>query len=252
MGGSAVKGVVLCGGQGKRLRPLTFYFQKSMIPIGSKQKPLLEYIVRLMAHHGIRDLVFLVDYKGEQVVNYFDDGSRFGVSIQYVWDDPKYPGNAGALLNAYLKGAFKGAEDLLIYYGDILSNLNLSDLVERHRASGAEATIALSQSYMVSVGVAEVRGGRVVRLQEKPPLGKPVVIGILALKTRCVEMVSEIAEKKGKADIMGDLIPLMLERGLRVEAYVTDAFWYDVGSIERYEKLDPKLVDEITAFLFSK
>ena len=71
-----VKGLILCGGTGTRLRPITYYFQKTMIPIGLKQKPLLEYVVRLLSFHGISDLAFLVNYKAEQIVNYFDDGSR--------------------------------------------------------------------------------------------------------------------------------------------------------------------------------
>lgn len=82
----SVKAAVLCGGEGSRLRPLTFYFQKAMIPIGSEQKPLLEYIVRLLKAHDVRDLVFLVNYKYEQIKNYFGDGSRFGVHVEYLVD----------------------------------------------------------------------------------------------------------------------------------------------------------------------
>ena len=84
-----VKGLVLCGGPGTRLRPITYYFQKTMVPIGIRQKPLLEYVVRLFKFHGIQELAFLVNYKAEQIVNYFDDGSRFGVKISYVYDDPQ-------------------------------------------------------------------------------------------------------------------------------------------------------------------
>jgi mannose-1-phosphate guanylyltransferase len=85
---SKIKGIVLCGGKGTRLRPLTHYIQKTMVPVGLKQKPLLEYVVRLFKFHGIKDLVFLVNYKSEQIMNYFEDGSRFGVKIAYVEDDP--------------------------------------------------------------------------------------------------------------------------------------------------------------------
>lgn len=67
-------GIVLAGGEGTRLRPLTFYFQKCMIPIGSSQKPLLEYVVRLLAYHEIRNITLLVGYKHEQIENYFDLG----------------------------------------------------------------------------------------------------------------------------------------------------------------------------------
>ena len=86
--GEGVVGVVLAGGEGKRLRPLTYYFQKCMIPVGSCQKPLLEYILVHLRKHGIVDAKMLVGYKHEQIVNYFDDGSRFGVRIRYYIDEP--------------------------------------------------------------------------------------------------------------------------------------------------------------------
>ena len=71
-----VKGVVLCGGEGARLRPLTYYFQKTLLPVGSAQRPVLEYMLRLLRHHGISDVVLLVGYKHEQVMNYFGQGER--------------------------------------------------------------------------------------------------------------------------------------------------------------------------------
>ena len=93
-----VKGIVLCGGKGTRLRPLTLYIQKTMVPVGIRQKPLLEYVVRLFKFYGIKELVFLVNFKSEQIKNYFGDGSRFGVKISYVEDDPNSKGTGGAMV----------------------------------------------------------------------------------------------------------------------------------------------------------
>ena len=245
-------GVVLCGGEGKRLRPLTYYFQKAMIPVGSQQKPLLEYIVRLMKHHGIRDLVMLVGYKGQQIVNYFNKGERYDVNISYIWDDPNFGGNGGALLNAYLKGAFEGAEDIIVYYGDILSDINLSEMLKFHRENNFTSTLALSPNYRVAVGVAELKNNEVINLVEKPPLGKPVTIGIVAIKKRALEYLHELAESKKDIDIMGDLIRILIERKLRVGGYVTTSFWFDLGTTEAYEKLDPSEVDQRFAFLFKE
>ena len=87
-------GVVLSGGEGKRLRPLSYYFQKCMIPIGSSQKPLLEYIVRLFGYYGISEIILLAGYKHEQIVNYFNEGTRFGVHVTYILDDPMLKGTA--------------------------------------------------------------------------------------------------------------------------------------------------------------
>ena len=114
------------------------------------------------------------------------------------------------------------------------------------------ATLALSTNFSVSVGVAELEGGWVVSLREKPPLGKPVTIGILVLEGRVLPLVEGLMAGRGEADIMGDLIPALIERGERVRAYLTEAFWYDVGSTERYEKLDPEEVDRRLGFLFEE
>lgn len=118
----SIKGVIFSGGVGKRLRPLSFYLQKGMMPIGPHQKPILEYIVRSMGSHGVDDIVILVGYKFEQIVNYFEDGDRFGVHINYVIDEEGTYGNGTALLNAYRKGAFADGDALLVHYGDILTN----------------------------------------------------------------------------------------------------------------------------------
>ncbi len=153
---SKVKGIVLCGGKGTRLRPLTYYIQKTMVPVGVKQKPLLEYVVRLFKFHGIKDLVFLVNYKAEQIRNYFEDGSRFGVNISYVEDDPTSKGTGGAVLTAYDKGVVSTEDTLLVYYGDIITNMNLTDLLQYHKNKQAWSTVALSSGFKVRVGLANL------------------------------------------------------------------------------------------------
>ncbi|MGB9134140.1 MAG: sugar phosphate nucleotidyltransferase, partial [Candidatus Bathyarchaeia archaeon] len=86
------KAIVLCGGEGTRLRPITHYLQKTMIPIGHLQKPLLEYIIRLLKFHGLSDITLLVNYKAEQIQNYFGDGARFDVKVSYVHDSQSLKG----------------------------------------------------------------------------------------------------------------------------------------------------------------
>jgi len=246
-----IKGLVLCGGPGTRLRPITYYFQKSMVPIGSKQKPLLEYIVRLLKFHGISDLTFLVNYKAEQIINYFDDGSRFGVKISYLQDDARLKGTAGALLNAYNKGAVNSKDDVLVYYGDILTNLNLKELVEYHRKKKASATVALASGFTVRVGLADMEeNGRIHGFIEKPTLEKPVSIGVLVFDGKSLEIVKKLGKTRNELDLMRDVIPHLIEIGENVYGYVSKVFWYDVGSTESYEKLKPKVVDRSLSFLF--
>ena len=240
-----VKGVILCGGEGKRLRPLTYYFQKTMIPVGKKQKPLLEYIIKLLKYHGIEDLVLLVGYKHEQIVNYFENGERFRVKISYVVDNPKYKGTGGALLNAYFKGAFNNVKTLLIYYGDILSNINLTEMLNKHWEWNSAATLAVAAKYQIPVGVVETEGNKVVEVKEKPWLSIKATIGILALETNTLKVVEKLSEKTGELDIMGDLIPELIKEKYPVYAYQYKGEWYDVGTTERYEKLDSNKVEEM-------
>ena len=246
---SGVKGVILCGGEGKRFRPLSFYLQKVMVPVGPYEKPILEYIVRLFHYYGVKDLVLLVGYKSNQVQNYFGDGARFDVKISYVKDDPNYPGNGGALYNAFRKGALREDETLIVYYGDILSRIDLRAFLEFHE--GAVATLAVAEGYRVPVGVAKVRGERVVYIEEKPVLNMPITIGVLVIEGTVKGILEEFAERKKKLDIMGDIIPALIKRGMPVKAYMYKGFWYDVGSLERLEKLSDELVKKELSFLFS-
>lgn len=242
---SKVKGLVLCGGEGTRLRPITYYFQKSMMPVGLKQKPLLEYVVRVLGFHGIKDLVFLVNYKAEQIMNYFEEGSRFNVKISYVEDDPLFKGTAGSVLNAYRQGTVNMEDTLLVYYGDVLTNMDLKDLLRYHRNKRSWATVALASGFTVRVGLADIDDkGKILGFVEKPTLEKPVSVGIAVLKGETLGDMETIKKEKRELDLMKDVIPYLIKVGKPVYGYVSDAFWYDVLSTEAYEKLSPKLVDE--------
>ncbi len=240
-----VVGVILAGGEGKRLRPLTYYFQKCMIPIGSHQRPLMEYILILLKRHGIVDTKLLVGYKHEQIENYFDHGGRVGVNIAYLIDDPTIGGSGGALLNAASAGAFKDAGVLLVYYGDIVSNIDLTAMLTLHSESKSAATLAVANGFEVPVGVAQVEGNAVKGWVEKPLINIYAGIGVVALHPEVLNDLRELAKGKESVDLMGDLIPYLLKKQKKVGAYVTNAFWYDVGSMEKYEKLDKTLVDKL-------
>jgi len=246
-----VKGLVLCGGTGTRLRPITYYFQKTMIPIGSKQKPLLEYVVRLLRFNKVADVAFLINYKGEQIRNYFDEGVRFDVKISYVNDDPALKGTGGAVLNAYKQGVINSEDTILVYYGDILTNMDLQRMLRAHTKRKASVTIALASGFTVRVGVAELDvDGKIKGFVEKPTLEKPVSIGILVLDGSILDTMNGLIRKDRELDLMRDVVPHIIKRGNTVYGHLAKSFWYDVGSTEAYEKLDPKLVDKTMSFLF--
>ena len=259
MGGIAtgepkLKGVILAGGQGTRFRPLTYYFQKCMIPVGEEQRPVLEYIIQLFAYHEIRDLVLLVGYKFQQVKNYFNDGSRFGVNFRYVLDHPQFKGSANAIVNAYRRGDISKDDCIIIYYGDILSDFDLREMVAQHMGSEAAATVALAHGFKVRVGTADIEEGFITKFHEKPGLENPVSVGILALNGAVVEEMNRMYEKGHRVsfDLMGDVIPHLIKKGLPVGAYVSDAFWYDLGSLERYESFESEKLGERLSYMTGK
>jgi mannose-1-phosphate guanylyltransferase len=248
---ATVKALVLCGGEGTRLRPITYYLQKTMIPIGYSQKPLLEYILRLLKYHSMTDVSFLVSYKAEQIENYFANGTRFDVNIHYVHDVESLRGTGGSAINAYQQGVFDENDTVLVYYGDILTNMDLRELLDFHSRQRAQATVALASGFEVRVGLADLGdNGKIHGFIEKPKLDKPVSIGILAFDGAALKQASESAETNQAVDLMGDIIPQLIRAGKPVYGYVSDAFWYDVGSAEAYEKLDKNTVKDTMSFLF--
>jgi mannose-1-phosphate guanylyltransferase len=224
-----MQSIVLCGGEGVRLRPLTYYFQKTMVPIGEKEKPLLEYVVRLLTHHGFQDIVLLINYRANQIVNYFNEGPRFNAKFEFIQDAGEIGGTGGALLNA----SEILQEDFVVYYGDILSAVDLGDMWSQHIEKKAACTVFV----------------------EKPKLHRPVSIGIFCLNRRAVDVIKEIATEKKKrgekpnVDLPGDVIPALIAKGDTVKGYITDSFWYDVGSLERYEKLENHVVEKELSYL---
>lgn len=191
-----IAAAVLCGGRGERLRPLTDYFQKSMIPLGEKKRRLLEYVVRLLALHGVREITLLAGYRMREISDYFKDGSAFGVRVTYSKDPKDGCGSLGALSNALRNGSIPECETLVVYYGDMISDLDVTAPVKLHASKGADGTLVLSKGYTLPVGVARVRAGRVVAMEEKPELDANVNTGCLALGPRAMGAASDAGRKQ--------------------------------------------------------
>jgi mannose-1-phosphate guanylyltransferase len=222
-----------------------------MIPVGEEQKPVLDYIVRLFSYHGFRDVVLLVGYKHQQIRNYFNDGSRFGVKLRYVLDKPQYKGSANAILNAYNQEVLTKDDILVVYYGDILSDFNLREMVDQHIESEAVATIALAKGFRVRVGTADIKEGFITKFHEKPEIEEPVSVGILVLSGQVLERMEDMRDELGADtfDLMGDMVPHLIEDGSPVKGYLSEAFWYDLGSLERYEHFESEGLYKLLKYL---
>ena len=245
----ATEAAVLCGGRGERLRPLTDYFQKVMIPIGPKKLPLLAYVIGLLKHHGVAKIALLTGYRSGDIERYFGDGTTFGVEIRYSADARDKRGSLNAVANALRKGAISKCDELLVYYGDILTDLNITTLLARHRNKKAEATLVLSKGYTLPVGTAKVgRGGLVTCVHEKPSLNLSVMTGCMVLGPVAMALARRLANRV-EADLMTHLLPALLDRGLKVAAYYSDAAWYDAGTVSSFEKLDLEIDKHPLSFL---
>jgi len=241
---SRVKAAVLAGGVGSRFHPYTEIIPKPMIPLGKSEKPVLELIVTWLKRQGIKNYVFLVGYKWKYIYNYFEDGSRFGVKIEYSLDEEDgYKNTGGALLKAHRRGLI--TDTLLFWYGDILAPINVRDLLEYHFSRNADVTIVLAENYKVPVGVAKLSGdNRVVEFAEKPRIDLRVSIGVGVVNTKLFN--KNIEEELGKDfDFMGDFIPYCIRTGYSVYGYLYRGMWIDVGSLEKYKKIN---MEEIAIF----
>jgi mannose-1-phosphate guanylyltransferase len=239
-----VKVAILAGGVGSRFHPYTEIIPKPMIPLGKSEKPVLELIVSWLKKQGFRDYVFLVGYRWKYIFNYFGDGSRLGIKIEYSLDEEDgYRNTGGALLKAYKSGLL--SDTVIIWYGDILATVNTKELLEYHFKKKADITLVVAQNYKVPVGVAKLSEDyRVVEFSEKPQIQLYVTIGVSVVNSKVFE--HRVEEELGKNfDFMGDFVPWSIKMGFKVYGYIYSNMWIDVGSLERYKKVN---IEDIAVF----
>ena len=220
-----MKAAILAGGAGTRLYPLTAYVPKALIPIGSRS--VIELIVDYLKHYNVRDLVMLISSKESDLLrNHLGDGKRFNVNIEY--SVAERIGTAGALGAA---GNLLGNR-FLVYYGDVLTDMDLADMLSFHAKREATCTIAMSTSVPVDYGVARVtEEGRVTYFEEKPIIKEyPISMGILVCEKEVLPYC------KLNADISHDVIPKLLTDKKPVFAYLTNRRHYDIGTFKNLEE----------------
>jgi mannose-1-phosphate guanylyltransferase len=221
-----LKAAILAGGAGTRLYPLTAYVPKALIPIGNRY--VIEYIIEYLKRNEVEDLVMLVSNEEINLLrNHLQDGSRFGVRIEY--SSAERVGTAGALHEAeeLLKERF------IVYYGDVLTNMDLKEMIRIHVTKHADCTLAMSTSVPVEYGVARVnQEGRITYFEEKPVLKEyPVSMGIDIFEPEV------LAYCKPNTDIAQHVIPSLLKDGRSVYAYMTDKRHHDIGTFKSLEEV---------------
>ncbi|MFV3077866.1 nucleotidyltransferase family protein [Niveispirillum fermenti] len=210
--------VVMAGGEGRRLRPLTDQVPKPMIDVGGR--PILETITQSLASQGFGDFLFSVNYRAEIIKAHFGHGKRHGVSIRYLEENEPL-GTAGSLRLL----PHRPKEPFIVTNGDVLTTLSYADLLEAHAASNALITLCVQPyQHAVPFGLVSLDGSRVTGLQEKPTLVHPVNSGIYVLSPPALDLLPP----DGMCD-MTTLIQAVLDEGGIVSAFFIREYWMDVG-----------------------
>jgi NDP-sugar pyrophosphorylase family protein len=224
-----MKALILAGGEGTRLRPLTLGTPKPVVPVGNI--PFLRYQIELLRRHGICEVILSLGYQPHKIEKILGDGSAYGSRIHYMVEQTPL-GTAGA---------YKNAESLLqeatvVFNGDILCDLDLSHVIEQHRSRNATATIVLTRVENPSAyGLVETEpDGRINRFLEKP--GKDEITcdtinaGTYILEP---EVLRRIPAGKNVSFERG-VFPALLQEKRRVYAYISDGYWIDIGTPQKY------------------
>ncbi len=233
-----MKAVILAGGEGTRLRPLTSNQAKPMMPLVNR--PMMEHVVALLAQHGFDEIVVTVAYRANQIRTYFDDGSELGVRMRYATDEQPL-GTAGSVRNA----SAELDDTFLVISGDVLTDIDLSALVKAHRDSGALASIALKRvENPLEFGIVITQpDGSVERFLEKPTWGQvfsdTINTGIYVLEPEIFDFIPE-----GEAvDFSGHVFPDALDQGRTLHGHVADGYWEDIGTTEAYLRAHTDVLD---------
>jgi NDP-sugar pyrophosphorylase family protein len=237
----SIKAIILAGGKGSRLAPYTKVLPKPLMPIG-EDMPILEVLLRQLKRFGVEDVTLAVGHLAGLLRAFFQDGKQLGLNISYSFEDQPL-GTAGPL------SLLNGLDDtFLVMNGDVLTSLHLADLIDRHRRSGATATIAAHvKNVRIDLGVIRTNtSDEVIGYIEKPNYQFLVSMGIYVFEPRVLSYIGY----REHLDFP-DLVLRLLDAGERVVSYPFDGYWMDLGRVEDYqqavkdfERLKPQLLGE--------
>jgi len=219
-----LRAVVMAGGFGTRLRPLTEDLPKPMLPVGTK--PLLELIVEQLRNAGIKQVNVATHYRAEMIADHFKDGQGFGVDISYVQEDQPL-GTVGAL--SLLE---ESDQPLLVINGDILTRVDFRAMLDFHREQNADLTIAVKlYEFSVPYGVINTNGVMVTGLSEKPVVKQFINAGIYLLNPSVRQLIPN-----GKPYDIPELVDHLLKAGRPVVSFPVREYWLDIGKADHYDQ----------------
>lgn len=226
------KVVLMVGGLGTRLMPLTEKIPKPMLKVGNR--PILETIINGFKKYGYINFILCVRYKSDIIENYFEDGSKFGVNIEYVFENERM-GTAGAL--SLLKN--KIDEPFFVMNGDLLTNVNFEHMMHYHMINDSVGTMAVRDyEYQVPYGVVNLNNDKIISIDEKPIKTYFVSAGIYILNKDVLSLIPE----KQFFD-MPSLFELMIEKRMNCVSFYIREYWLDIGQIEDFKRAQNEFIN---------
>ncbi|MEM8544433.1 MAG: mannose-1-phosphate guanyltransferase, partial [Cyanobacteria bacterium P01_H01_bin.119] len=227
-----MRAVLMAGGSGTRLRPLTCDLPKPMVPI--LNRPIAEHIVNLLRRHGITEVIATLHYLPDVMRDYFQDGKDFGVQMTYAVEEDQPLGTAGCVKNI----AELLDETFIVISGDSVADFDLQAAIDFHKAKGSRATLVLTRvPNPIEFGVVITdENNRIKRFLEKPSTSEifsdTVNTGTYILEPEVLDYLPENQE----SDFSKNLFPLLLDKGEPIFGYVSDSYWCDVGHLDAYRE----------------
>ncbi|MHB1660623.1 MAG: sugar phosphate nucleotidyltransferase [bacterium] len=227
-----MQAVIMAGGFGTRLKPLTNNAPKPMIHVANK--PMMEHVINLLKTFGIDELIVLLHVQPELIKNYFKDGADFGIKIEYIIAEEDY-GTAGAVKN--VESIIKD-DDFIVISADIITDINLSKPIDFHINRKSDATIVLTRvenplSYGIVITDSE---GKITKFLEKPTWSEvfsdTINTGIYVLNKNVLKMIPE----KSEFDFSKDLFPMLLKDEKKLYGHISSGYWRDVGTLSEYRQ----------------
>lgn len=223
---NSTKVIIICGGEGTRMRPLTYEMPKPMIMVGGK--PILEYIILNLKNQGIKKVVMTVGYLKEKIIEYFGNGDKWDMNIEYLIEEEKQ-NTAGSILP--LKE--KISKDFVVIMGDQITDIDINKFISEHKEKRGICTIALKEKdYKIEYGVAELDNNKIVGFVEKPTIKKYINTAMYVFSPSVFDYI------KPKDDFAKDVIPRMISSNEKIYAYFMKEEWIDIGRLSDYEKIN--------------
>jgi glucose-1-phosphate thymidylyltransferase len=237
-----MKGLILSGGKGTRLRPLTYTSAKQLVPVANK--PVLFYGIEAIADAGIREIGIVVGDTHSEIRAAVGDGSRWNVRIEYIEQDAP----RGLAHAVKISQPFIGTDPFVMYLGDNLLNKGITHFVDQFAREKPAAQILLARVPDPQMfGVAELRNGNVVRLVEKPkePIGDLALVGVYMFGSEIFDSVNQIAPSFRNELEITDAIQNLIDRGLTVRPHIVEGWWKDTGKLEDILEANRLILDTL-------